>query len=115
MTILLQNRAPEPSIFLDADVDAAVVQEENADFDLNEPLETDDEDNMQQNFGGGENNDAHNNSPENIATLNAEPDEDVSSQPIVPFVGMLFDNVEEARRVYNDYAMKVGFGTRIVT
>ena len=28
---------------------------------------------------------------------------------------MVFDNVEEAQRVYNEYASKMGFGTRIVT
>ena len=28
---------------------------------------------------------------------------------------MLFDNVEEAQRVYNEYALKIGFGTRIMT
>jgi hypothetical protein len=33
----------------------------------------------------------------------------VCSQPIVPFVGMEFDSVEEVRRVYNAYAFKMGF------
>jgi hypothetical protein len=37
-----------------------------------------------------------------------EEEDAVCSQPIVPFVGMKFDNVEEARRVYNAYAFKMG-------
>jgi hypothetical protein len=36
----------------------------------------------------------------------------VCSQPIVPFMGMEFDSVEEARRVYNAYAFKMGFSIR---
>ena len=37
----------------------------------------------------------------------------VSSQPIVPFEGMEFDTIDEARRVYNAYAFKMGFSIRI--
>ncbi|XP_012704469.1 protein FAR-RED IMPAIRED RESPONSE 1 [Setaria italica] len=41
-------------------------------------------------------------------------DEDVvCSQPIVPKVGMEFDTIQEARRVYNEYAMKLGFSIRV--
>jgi hypothetical protein len=37
----------------------------------------------------------------------------VSSQPVVPYVGMSFDNEDEAQKCYNKYAYKMGFGTRI--
>ncbi|XP_021304998.1 protein FAR-RED IMPAIRED RESPONSE 1 [Sorghum bicolor] len=37
----------------------------------------------------------------------------VSSKPIVPFEGMEFDTIDEARRVYNAYAFKMGFSIRI--
>ncbi|KAM0833370.1 hypothetical protein ACQ4PT_064304 [Festuca glaucescens] len=40
-------------------------------------------------------------------------DDDVSSQPAVPFVGMLFDHPDDAHKFYNEYAFKKGFGTRI--
>lgn len=42
-----------------------------------------------------------------------EDGEEISSQPVVPYVGMVFDDLEEARKVYNNYAWKLGFGTRI--
>nr|XP_034586676.1 protein FAR-RED IMPAIRED RESPONSE 1-like [Setaria viridis] len=43
-------------------------------------------------------------------------DEDVvCSQPIVPKVGMEFDTIQEARRVYNEYAMKLGFSIRVAS
>ena len=42
-----------------------------------------------------------------------EADEDICSQPVVPYVGMVFDTLEVAQQVYNDYAFKLGFGTRI--
>lgn len=42
-------------------------------------------------------------------------DEDVTSQPVVPFVGMTFEDPEEAHKLYNDYAYKMGFGTRIAS
>ena len=43
-----------------------------------------------------------------------EEEEDVgSSQPVVPFEGMEFDTLEEARRVYNAYAFKMGFSIRV--
>ena len=37
------------------------------------------------------------------------------SQPAVLFVGMEFDSVEEARRVYNAYAFKMGFSIRVAS
>ncbi|KAM0889366.1 hypothetical protein ACQ4PT_027753 [Festuca glaucescens] len=40
-------------------------------------------------------------------------DDDVSSQPAIPFVGMLFDHPDDAQKFYNGYAFKKGFGTRI--
>ncbi|XP_072146589.1 protein FAR1-RELATED SEQUENCE 5-like [Setaria viridis] len=43
-------------------------------------------------------------------------DEDVvCSQPIVPKVGMEFDTIQEARQVYNEYAMKLGFSMRVAS
>ncbi|XP_044974026.1 protein FAR1-RELATED SEQUENCE 9-like [Hordeum vulgare subsp. vulgare] len=42
-------------------------------------------------------------------------DGDVSSQPLPPYVGMVFDTVDDARKFYNDYAFKLGFGTHIST
>jgi len=38
-----------------------------------------------------------------------EEEDVVCSQPVVPFVGMEFDIVEEARRVYNAYTFKMDF------
>lgn len=40
-------------------------------------------------------------------------EEEMTSQPLVPYVGMQFDDLEVAQEVYNDYAFKLGFGTRI--
>ena len=40
-------------------------------------------------------------------------DGDVSSQPLSPYVGMVFDTFEDAQKFYNDYAFKLGFGTHI--
>ncbi|KAE8804350.1 Protein FAR1-RELATED SEQUENCE 5 [Hordeum vulgare] len=42
-------------------------------------------------------------------------DGDVSSQPLPPYVGMVFDTVDDARKFYNNYAFKLGFGTHIST
>lgn len=39
-----------------------------------------------------------------------DEEEDISSQPVVPYVGMLFDSLDEAYKTYNRYAEKVGFG-----
>ncbi|KAE8818103.1 Protein FAR1-RELATED SEQUENCE 5 [Hordeum vulgare] len=36
-------------------------------------------------------------------------DGDVSSQPLPPYVGMVFDTVDDARKFYNDYAFKLGY------
>ncbi|KAE8821023.1 far-red impaired response protein-like [Hordeum vulgare] len=97
----------------------AAEQEKHDIIDLNDPPGMDsDEDTLQQLTDGATNHNGQlsgNDANENATTLVDEPDEDISSQPIVPFVGMLFDNVEEAQRVYNEYALKIGFGTRIVT
>jgi hypothetical protein len=42
-----------------------------------------------------------------------EEEDVVCSKSIVPFEGMEFDSVEEARRVYNDYAFNMGFSIRV--
>ena len=44
-----------------------------------------------------------------------EEEDAMWSQPIVPFVGMEFDSVEEARRVYNAYAFKMGFSIQVAS
>ena len=44
-----------------------------------------------------------------------EEEDVVCSQPVVPFVGMEFDSVEEERRVYNAYAFKMGFSIRVAS
>ncbi|KAM0857852.1 hypothetical protein ACQ4PT_048215 [Festuca glaucescens] len=53
--------------------------------------------------------------PESVASGNAaeEAADEISLQPAVPYVGMVFDDLEEAYKVYNDYAYKTGFGIRI--
>ncbi|KAM0921495.1 hypothetical protein ACQ4PT_006787 [Festuca glaucescens] len=53
--------------------------------------------------------------PESAASGNAaeEAADEISSQPAVPYVGMVFDDLEEAYKVYNDYAYKTGFSIRI--
>ncbi|KAE8773849.1 protein far1-related sequence 5 [Hordeum vulgare] len=42
-----------------------------------------------------------------------DEEEDISLQPLLPFVGMQFDTVEDARIFYNEYAFKTGFGIHI--
>ena len=42
-----------------------------------------------------------------------EEEDVVSSQPVVPFERLEFDTLEEARRVYNAYAFKMGFSLRV--
>jgi hypothetical protein len=39
--------------------------------------------------------------------------DEISSQPVVPFVGMVFDHIDEAYDVYNNYAYKLGLGMHI--
>ncbi|KAE8804516.1 hypothetical protein D1007_19556 [Hordeum vulgare] len=36
-----------------------------------------------------------------------------TTRPDAPYVGFVFDTIEEAQMVYNSYAKKLGFGTRI--
>ncbi|KAM0845422.1 hypothetical protein ACQ4PT_056386 [Festuca glaucescens] len=84
-------------------------------FDLNKPAQTEGYDGADQ-----DGNDAANfvHGPRSTATAGAsnlaeEDGEEICSQPVVPFVGMIFDDLEVAKQVYNDYAWKLGFGTRI--
>ena len=39
--------------------------------------------------------------------------DEISSQPLAPYVGMEFDSVDDAKLFYNDYAFKMGFGIHI--
>ncbi|CAL5042471.1 unnamed protein product [Urochloa decumbens] len=39
----------------------------------------------------------------------------VCSTPVIPCVGMEFDTTKEAKKVYNDYALKMGFSIRVAT
>uniref|UniRef100_N1QXL2 Protein FAR1-RELATED SEQUENCE n=1 Tax=Aegilops tauschii TaxID=37682 RepID=N1QXL2_AEGTA len=115
-----ENVAVEPSIFLDDDMQNVAHEEEDDGIDLNGTPGNDSDDSLQLNMNGvapnhGNAGVASDNANGNAATLVDESDEDISSQPVVPFLGMVFDNVEEAQRVYNEYASKMGFGTRIVT
>nr|XP_051228877.1 protein FAR1-RELATED SEQUENCE 5-like [Lolium perenne] len=84
-------------------------------FDLNKPAQTEGYDGADQ-----DGNDAANfvPGPNSTATAGAtnvaeEDGEEICSQPVVPFVGMIFDDLEVAKQAYNDYAWKLGFGTRI--
>ena len=65
-------------------------------FDLNQPFESDEDSDGEE-------------AGEEVGSI----DEDVTSQPVEPYVGMTFDNAEEAHKFYNEYAYKMGFGTRI--
>jgi hypothetical protein len=49
----------------------------------------------------------------NAAAAAAEGGEEICSQPVVPYVRMIFDELEVAKQVYNDYAFKLGFDIRI--
>ncbi|KAM0898756.1 hypothetical protein ACQ4PT_021737 [Festuca glaucescens] len=49
----------------------------------------------------------------NVADACEENGEEISSQPVVSFVGMMFEDLEVAKEVYNDYAFKLGFGIHI--
>ncbi|KAE8782291.1 hypothetical protein D1007_44382 [Hordeum vulgare] len=42
-----------------------------------------------------------------------DEEEEISSQPLLPFVGMQFDTLKDARIFYNEYAFKTGFGIHI--
>ena len=42
-----------------------------------------------------------------------QEDDEISSQPLMPYVGMEFDSVDDAKTFYNEYAFKMGFGTCI--
>jgi hypothetical protein len=48
-----------------------------------------------------------------VPSKTEETGEEIFSQTVVPYVGMIFDDLEEAHKVYNEYAWKLGFGTRI--
>lgn len=86
-------------------------------FDLNQPPEayaadigeSNDEGQQRTEFQPG---------PQSVASDNASiaaenPGEEICSQPVVPYVGMTFDDLVVAQQVYNDYAFKLGFGIHI--
>jgi hypothetical protein len=50
---------------------------------------------------------------ENATSAAAEQGDEMSSQPLVPYIGMVFDDLEVAKQVYKEYAFKLGFGIRI--
>ncbi|KAM0837696.1 hypothetical protein ACQ4PT_061464 [Festuca glaucescens] len=84
-------------------------------FDINQPAQTEGYTAAEQ-----DGNDAANfvPGPHSVASAGAsnlaeEDGEEICSHPVVPFVGMIFDDLEVAKQVYNDYAWKLGFGTRI--
>ena len=49
----------------------------------------------------------------NASNTAEEAGEEITSQPVVPFVGQIFGHIDEAKELYNEYAFKMGFGTRI--
>ncbi|KAM0930174.1 hypothetical protein ACQ4PT_000966 [Festuca glaucescens] len=49
----------------------------------------------------------------NAANAAEENGDEISSQPLVPYVGMVFNDLEVAKEVYNEYAFKLGFGIHI--
>src|SRR3954466_11532949 len=49
----------------------------------------------------------------NASFVDEEGGEEICSQPLVPYVGMTFDDLKVAKQVYNDYAFKLGFDTQI--
>ena len=61
---------------------------------------------------GGMNSDAGHNSTAAMYDDDQEDDE-ISSQPLMPYVGMEFDSIDDAKEFYNEYAFKMGFGTHI--
>jgi hypothetical protein len=50
---------------------------------------------------------------ENATSAAVEQGDKISSQPLVPYIGIVFDDLEVAKQVYNEYAFKIGFGIRI--
>ncbi|XBH89220.1 hypothetical protein VPH35_081166 [Triticum aestivum] len=92
------NVAVEPSIFLDDDIQNVAHEEEDDGIDLNDTSGHDSDDSLRLNTDGAAPNHCNarvtgDNANGNAATLVDEPDEDISSQIVVPFVGMIFDNV----------------------
>jgi hypothetical protein len=49
----------------------------------------------------------------NVASATEEAGDEIYSQPVVPYASMVFDDLEEAKKFYNDHAFKSGFGIRI--
>ncbi|KAM0832385.1 hypothetical protein ACQ4PT_064932 [Festuca glaucescens] len=49
----------------------------------------------------------------NAANAAEENGDEISSQPLVPYVGMVFDDLEVVKEVYNEYAFKLGFEIHI--
>ena len=84
-------------------------------FDLNRPVDAEASDHYVQ-PDNGPNNFADGPQSATSATdafAAEEVGEEVCSQPVVPYVGMTFESIEQAQIVYNDYAWKMGFGTHI--
>ncbi|KAM0915485.1 hypothetical protein ACQ4PT_010816 [Festuca glaucescens] len=49
----------------------------------------------------------------NVAEAAEENGDEISSQLVVPYVGMMFDDLEVAKEVYNEYAFMLGFRIHI--
>lgn len=60
--------------------------------------------------GGGDSDGVLN---DGVGMHDGEEDDDISSQPLVPYVGMEFNSVDDAQKFYNYYAFKTGFASRI--
>nr|XP_051221755.1 protein FAR1-RELATED SEQUENCE 4-like [Lolium perenne] len=84
-------------------------------FDLNKPAQTEGYDGVDQDGNDTENfvPGPHSTTTAGASNVAEEDGEEICSQPVVPFVGMIFDDLEVAKQVYNDYAWKLGFGTHI--
>jgi hypothetical protein len=50
---------------------------------------------------------------DNATNAAGDQGDETSSQPLVPYIRMVFDDLDVAKQVYVEYAFKLGFGIRI--